>query len=54
MDIETVIAMGGLILVTNAPFYFLSLQNYRVLEWIQQNCPACIRRDEEHEHTSRD
>ena len=46
MDLDTVLAMGGLILATNAPFYVLSLQNYRVLSWIRNNCPECIRAGE--------
>ncbi len=43
MDTETVLAVAGLILATNAPFYILSLQNYRLISWIKQNCPQCIQ-----------
>jgi hypothetical protein len=44
MELDTVLVMVGLVMATNAPFYVMSLQNYRLLSWIRGNCPACIRR----------
>jgi len=50
MDIDTVLAIVGLVAATNSPFYLLTLQNYRLIAWIKTHCPQCIksmRRDEE-------
>ena len=41
MDLDTLVAICGLMVATNAPLYLLTLNNYRMLSWIRSYCWRC-------------